>query len=103
MLVRIFVTLISDILNREKQLTNKKGLFLVHVALGLRGGSAGSRGLVLLSLWPPGSRVGERGMCQGQNYSLQWCGSSTPLLKMRPYLPQIPSPKSLLKLESPKG
>lgn len=65
MLVRIFVTLISDNLNREKQLTNKKGLFLAHVALGLRGGSAGSRGLRLLSLWPPGSRVGGR-ECKGK-------------------------------------
>lgn len=46
---------------------------------------------------------GNAGMRQGQNYSLQWCGSSAPLLKMRPYLPQTPSPKSLLKLESLKG
>lgn len=58
MLVKILVTLISDSLNREKQLTNKKSLFLGHVALGLRGGSAGSRGLMLLSSWPSGSRAG---------------------------------------------
>lgn len=66
MLVRIFVSLISDNLNREKQLTNKRSLFLAHVALGLRGGNAGSRGLMLLSLWPPGSRVGGRECVKGK-------------------------------------
>lgn len=65
-MVRIFVTFISDNLNREKQLTNKKGLFLAYVALGLRGGSAGSRELRLLSLWPPGSRVGGREFAKGK-------------------------------------
>lgn len=66
MSVRIFVTFISDNLNREKQLTNKKSLFLAHVALGLRGGSAGNQGLELLSLWPPGSRVGGRECVKGK-------------------------------------
>lgn len=66
MLVRIFVNLINDNLNREKQLTNKKGLILAHVALGLRGGTAGSRGLRLLCLWPPGSRVGGRECIKGK-------------------------------------
>lgn len=66
MLIRILVTLISNNLNREKQLTNKKSLFLGHVALGLRGDSAGSGGLMLLSLWPSGSRVGGRECVAGK-------------------------------------